>query len=67
MESGCERRVKSREVRGRGGKRLHLGVGGGGGTLSGKGYQLWSDCCRAVAVAPRDGLIRGLSSYYIVR
>ena len=29
--------------------------GGGGGTRSEKGYQLWSDRRGAVAVAPRDG------------
>ena len=28
---------------------------GGGVTQSGKGYQLWSDRCGAVAVATRDG------------
>ena len=28
---------------------------GGGGTRSGKGYQLWSDRCGAVAVATQDG------------
>ena len=28
--------------------------GGGGGTRSGKGYRLWTECCGAVAVASKQ-------------